>query len=115
MRLLKIDTSERRKPSMPHCRGVNVCSDCTMGGGGTLSRVGATPIVASAVLISYCYSYCQSGSSGCFTSQSGRRLCTTGMVGKLYAGGGEVVVHSSVQPSHGSSPAGFPLRSETIR
>ena len=29
---------------------------------------------------------------------------------KLYEGGGEVVVHSSVQASHGSSPAGFPLK-----
>jgi hypothetical protein len=30
-------------------------------------------------------------------------------VSKLYGGGGEVVAHSSVLPSHGSSPAGLPL------
>jgi hypothetical protein len=30
----------------------------------------------------------------------------------LYGGGGDVVAHSSVLPSHGSSPATSPLRSE---
>ncbi len=52
------------------------------------------------------HSYFQSGSSGCFRSHSGRRLRTTGSVAKLYSGGGDVVDHSSVQASHGSSPAG---------
>src|SRR5947209_20608766 len=60
------------------------------------------------------YSYCQSGSSGGFRSHSGRRLCTVGITAKLYAGGGEVVAHSSVQASQGSSPAGRPWRSDAI-
>src|SRR5207244_13032292 len=60
------------------------------------------------------YSYCQSGSSGCFRSHSGRRLCTTGITSKLYAGGGEVVAHSSAQASQGSAPAGRPCRSDAI-
>ena len=60
----------------------------------------------------YAHSYFQSGSSGCFRSHSGRRLLTIGIVSKLYAGGGDVVAHSSVQASHGSSPAGRPLRSD---
>src|SRR5262245_27518119 len=58
------------------------------------------------------YSYLQSGSSGCFKSHSGRRLRTSGKVSKLYSGGGEVVDHSSVQASQGSSPAGAPRRSD---
>src|SRR5262249_36513740 len=53
-----------------------------------------------------------SGSSGCFRSHRGRRLPTTGTTSKLYSGGGEVVAHSRVQASHGSSPARSPLRSE---
>ena len=56
--------------------------------------------------------YFQSGSSGCFRSQSGRRLRTSGMTSKLYEAGGEVVAHSSVQASQGSSPAIRPFRSE---
>src|SRR5215813_11897157 len=56
------------------------------------------------------YSYFQSGSSGCFMSHSGRALRTSGTVSKLYSGGGEVVAHSSVHASHGSSPACSPLR-----
>src|SRR4051794_35540934 len=60
------------------------------------------------------YSYFQSGSSGCFKSHRGRRLWTVGMVSKLYAGGGEVVAHSSVQAPHGLSPAGRPWRHDTI-
>src|SRR5262245_45142071 len=58
-------------------------------------------------------SYFQSGSSGCFRSHSGRRLRTVGIDSKLYDGGGEVVAHSSVQASQGSSPAGRPRRSDT--
>src|SRR5262249_4589392 len=61
------------------------------------------------------YSCAQSGSSGCLRSQSGRRLRTVGNVSKLYSGGGEVVVHSSVHASHGSSPASFPLRHDMRR
>src|SRR5271169_2094606 len=56
------------------------------------------------------YSYFQSGSSGCFKSHSGRRLRTTGIVAKLYSGGGDVVAHSSVQASQGSLPATLPLK-----
>src|SRR5260370_41148651 len=58
------------------------------------------------------YSYFQSGSSGCLMSQSGRRLLTTGIVAKLYSGGGELVDHSSVHASQGSFPAASPLTSD---
>src|SRR5215469_16886279 len=56
------------------------------------------------------YSYQLSGSSGCFWSHKGRRLATVGTVAKLYAGGGELTDHSSVHASHGSLPAGAPLK-----
>src|SRR5437870_1636461 len=68
---------------------------------GSSSRPAASPAPSS--------SYFQSGSSGCLRSQSGRRLRTVGVVSKLYDGGGEVVAHSSVHASHGSSPAGAPF------
>src|SRR3984957_2359229 len=60
------------------------------------------------------YSNFQSGSSGCFKSQSGRRLRTSGIASKLYSGGGEEVVHSKVQASQGSSPAILPFRADQI-
>src|ERR1700730_6554068 len=56
------------------------------------------------------YSYFQSGSSGCFRSQRGRRLRTVGIAAKLYAGGGELVDHSRVHASQGSLPASLPLK-----
>src|SRR6516162_3587409 len=59
--------------------------------------------------------YCQSGSSGCFRSHNGRRLWTVGITSKLYVGGGDGVDHSSVQAFQGSSPAGWPYRSEANR
>src|SRR5206468_11060897 len=58
------------------------------------------------------HSYFQSGSVGCLISQRGRRLFTVGVSAKLYSGGGEGVLHSRVQASHGSFPARFPLRKE---
>src|SRR5579859_7680810 len=61
------------------------------------------------------HSNAESGSSGCFKSQSGRRLATTGSTGKLYAGGGEDVDHSSVHASHGSGPASAPRKYECTR
>src|SRR6516165_1378968 len=61
------------------------------------------------------YSYWLSGSSGCFQSQSGRRLATNGMVAKLYAGGGELTDHSRVQASQGSFPAKAPFQYELMR
>src|SRR5262245_33898237 len=67
---------------------------------------------ALVIVCSPIHSYFQSGSSGCFKSQSGRALRTTGTLSKLYSGGGEVVAHSSVHASHGSSPAFSPLRNE---
>src|SRR5438132_8028777 len=48
--------------------------------------------------------------SGCLRSQSGRRLFTAGMLAKFSGGGGDVVDHSSVKASHGSSPAIAPDR-----
>ena len=48
----------------------------------------------------------------CRRSNSGRSERISGRWSKLYGGGGELVAHSSVLPSHGSSPAGLPLRSE---
>src|SRR5713101_8080668 len=61
------------------------------------------------------HSYFQSGSSGCFRSQRGRRLMTVGTSPKLYSGGGDEVSHSSVQASHGSSPACSPDSHEISR
>src|SRR4029079_4013224 len=46
-------------------------------------------------------------------SKSGRSERISGRWSKLYGGGGELVAHSRVFASHGSSPATFPLRSET--
>src|SRR3954447_15873468 len=43
-------------------------------------------------------------------SQFGYGLVTLGMTAKLYGGGGDVVVHSSVPPWNGSGPAGTPRR-----
>src|SRR5204862_4756306 len=45
-------------------------------------------------------------------SNSGRSERISGRWSKLYGGGGEVVAHSSVFASHGSSPAGWPPRSD---
>src|SRR5436305_8548925 len=77
------------------------CSSMLAGGAGS-----AMPVVI------FTYSNFQSGSLGCFRSHRGRLLRTTGSFSKLYSGGGELVVHSSVHPSHGSSPASWPERSE---
>ena len=48
---------------------------------------------------------------GWFASHTGRfdRIGGSGP-SKLVGGGGDVVAHSSVWPSHGSSPAGSPRR-----
>src|SRR5262245_29597010 len=108
---------------MPHWGGFSVFSGTTGGGSGK-APARATPVTASSgtaaggtgdKLGSFTagpspQSYFQSGSSGCFRSQRGRRLWTTGTSSKLYAGGGEVVAHSSVQASQGLSPAGGPCR-----
>src|SRR5438046_422731 len=51
-----------------------------------------------------------SRSSGCLRSQRGRRPLTAGMLEKFSGGGGEVVAHSRVNASHGSSPAISPER-----
>src|SRR3954465_5134954 len=48
------------------------------------------------------------------SAQRGSRLVTKGMRPELWGGGGELVAHSSVPASHGLSPAGAPLRRETI-
>ena len=40
--------------------------------------------------------------------QKSSSACTTGISAKLYSGGGEGIVHSSVRPSHGSAPAVSP-------
>src|SRR4029450_7252682 len=42
--------------------------------------------------------------------RSGRGLAPEGPFSKLCGGGGEVVYHSSVSPSHGSLPARTPAR-----
>src|SRR2546421_3959186 len=56
-----------------------------------------------------------SAKSYCATSSfSGRALWTTGIRAKLYGCGGDVVAHSSVSASHGSSPAGRPLFSTML-
>src|SRR5882672_7631485 len=102
--VLKSAASDTRKLRSPHCEGARDegrgARDCDSS---LASR--PSPLAPSS-------SYCQSGSSGCFWSHSGRRLCTVGITSKLYAAGGDVVVHSSVHASQGSSPAGRPLRSD---
>src|SRR5262249_38687278 len=118
--------SDARKQIMPHCAGCSVFSGLIGGGPSrpaTLSMPGVPSWAGGAGAVSsftprpsaHSYSYFQSGSSGCLRSHSGRRLYTVGISSKLYDGGGEEVAHSSVQASHGLSPAGLPLRPETIR
>src|SRR5204863_8204394 len=48
-------------------------------------------------------------------SRRGAKERIGGIAVKFRRGGGEVVAHSSVCPSHGSSPAGSRLRSDTTR
>src|SRR5215510_3486441 len=45
-----------------------------------------------------------------FCTQKSSRSCTTGTTAKLYTGGGDGIVHSSVRPSHGSAGAVTPER-----
>src|SRR5271155_2179620 len=74
------------------------------------SRPAADSVIAALLTrVLLGYSYFQSGSSGCLMSQRGRRLKTTGIVAKLYSGGGELVDHSRVHASQGSFPAIGPL------
>src|SRR6266550_9120484 len=49
------------------------------------------------------------GGTRCAALQRGRRLATVGITSKLCGGGGDGIVHSSVAPPHGSSPAASPL------
>src|SRR5712672_456445 len=71
---------------------------------------GSNGVTVATLIKIFLYSYFQSGSSGCLRSQRGRRLLTDGITAKLYAGGGELVVHSRVQASQGSFPAALPLK-----
>src|SRR4030095_2345057 len=71
--------------------------------------------MAAALIVSCLHSYWLSGSSGCLRSHNGRRLATVGTVAKWYAGGGELVDHSSVHASQGSLPASAPRKYDTIR
>src|SRR5665213_1949493 len=57
----------------------------------------------------HCLSIYLSRLSGFFKSHNGLLPCTTGTSSKFFKFGGEVVAHSSVNPSHGSLPAFFPL------
>src|SRR5262249_61387548 len=50
-----------------------------------------------------------------FCTQKSSRSCTVGTTAKLYTGGGEGIVHSSVRPSHGSAGGGGPGRGGVIR
>ncbi len=49
-------------------------------------------------------------SSRSASSQFAYALETFGMTAKLYSGGGDEIVHSSVAPCHGSGPAGSPRK-----
>src|SRR5690349_12596471 len=71
---------------------------------------GSNAVTVATLIEIFLYSYFQSGSSGCFKSQSGRQLFTVGITAKLYAGGGQLVLHSRVQASQGSFPAISPLK-----
>src|SRR5687767_9311546 len=48
--------------------------------------------------------------SPCFCSQRSSRPWEVGSTAKLYTGGGEGMLHSSVRASHGSGPATAPER-----
>src|SRR5437660_11756815 len=96
---------------MPHCWGDKAAPDVCV----ALAADMLLPPGPDGLRLAVFYSYFQSGSSGCFRSHKGRRLCTVGMVSKLYVGGGEVVAHSSVQASHGSSPATLPFQRDETR
>src|SRR5262245_19850658 len=48
--------------------------------------------------------------SPCFWSQRSSRPCEVGITAKLYTGGGDGMLHSSVRASHGSGPATTPER-----
>src|SRR5215213_1203931 len=50
-----------------------------------------------------------------FSSQKGVELWTVGTTRKLYSGGGEGMVHSSVPPFHGSGPATRPRFRDQIQ
>src|SRR5579884_1596900 len=52
---------------------------------------------------------------GTSSSQFAYALVTVGIVAKLYSGGGDGIVHSSVGPCHGSGPDGAPRKYETTR
>src|ERR1700756_2479768 len=83
---------------------------------GSVQLAGISEIVLTTALMTFfLYSYWLSGSSGCFKSHNGRRLATTGTEAKLYAGGGELTDHSSVQASQGSLPALSPFQYDRIR
>src|SRR5260370_36183559 len=119
MRVPNRATSESRKAIMPALAGCTPCA-CPpgtpfdgMAASGEITALAAASVMAEESLSDY--SYFQSGSSGCFKSQRGRRLRTVGMTSKLYEGGGEVVAHSSVHASHGSSPASRPWHREPTR
>ena len=51
--------------------------------GGRCDAHVVAPLVATSWKLPSRQSYCQSGSSGCFRSHSGRRLCTVGIVVKV--------------------------------
>ncbi len=55
------------------------------------------------------------GDAGDGTGELQSHLFEAGIDSKLYEGGGDVVDHSNVQPSHGSSPAGRPFLKERKR
>src|ERR1700689_5194924 len=83
---------------------------------GRSHRISLSGIVMDGALIrTLPYSYCQSGSSGCLRSHSGRRLLTSGMVAKLYVGGGEGGGHWGLPAPQGSPPPPFPRQYDQSR
>src|SRR5438270_13506004 len=76
---------------------------------------GSNAVIVATLIEIFLYSYFQSGSSGCLRSQSGRRLFTDGITAKIYAGGGELVVHSRVQACQGPFRTILPLKEDQMR
>src|SRR5690606_29225294 len=70
----------------------------------------SSPTSALAAAISSFVAPASGSRCGCLRCHSSSRLDTTGSWSKLWAGGGEGMVHSSVRASHGSAGASWGLR-----
>ena len=104
--VLKNATSESKKLSMPHWAGLSVRSRAIGGGTGRLLADSFMVVTKIWSVIRTANQDRQDASDPTAAVGCGRSATSS----KLYDGGGDVVVHSSVQASQGSSPAGLPFR-----